>query len=64
MITSNVIEAAKKPKKWSAVGLISMLIISAMNPTNVAVPSFLVHHTATIRAENPIMSQRKAKLNI
>ncbi|MFX1495642.1 MAG: hypothetical protein ACFFBZ_15265 [Promethearchaeota archaeon] len=57
-------EAAKKPKKWRAVGLRNMLIISAIRPTNVAVPSFLVHQIASIKAENPITSQRKGKLNI
>ena len=64
MITSNATETAKKPKKWGDVGLKNILIINATKPTNVAVPGFLTHHTATIKMENPIMSQRKGNLDI
>ena len=59
--TSNTMDAAKKPKKWRAVGLTIMLIISAMKPTKVGVTSFLTHHTASIKAEKPIMSQQKGR---
>lgn len=41
-----------------------MLIISAMRPTNVAVPSFPVHHVASIKAEKPIRSQAMGRWNI
>lgn len=59
--TSNMMQAAVKPKKWKAVGLNIKFIIVAMQPTNVAVPIFLTYHTANIMAEKPIKSQQKGK---
>jgi len=56
-------EAAVKPKKCTASGLNMKFITVAMKPTNVAVPSFLTHHTANISAAKPIRSQRKGKWN-
>ena len=61
--TSNTTDAAKNPKKWRAVGRTIMLMIRAINPTNVAVPIFLDHQTARIKAEKPIRSQAKGKWN-
>ena len=61
---SNTTDAAKNPKKWRAVGRTIMLMISATNPTNVAVPIFLDHHRARIRAEKPMRSQAMGKWNI
>ena len=63
IITSNNIEVDVKPKKWMAFGLNIKFIMVAMKPTNVAVPSFLTHHTASIRAAKPIRSQRNGKWN-
>lgn len=63
-IASSDMDAAKKPRKWIAVGLRSRLIISARNPTNVADPSFLTDHTVRISIENPITSQKKGKWKI
>ena len=37
------------------------LIIVAMNPTIVVAPNFLVHHTAIVNSEKPIMSHRKGR---
>ena len=52
-----------KPKRCTASGLNMKFTMVAMKPMNVAVPSFLTHHTANIRAAKPIRSQRKGKLN-
>ena len=62
--TSNMMDAATKPKKWRAYGLTIMLITRAMSPTKVAVPIFLDHHTARIRAEKPMRSHAKGRWNI
>lgn len=64
MSASNKMEAAKNPMKWRAVGLPIILIISAMSPTNVAVPIFWHHHTARISAEKPMRSQAKGRWKI
>lgn len=47
--------------KWRAVGRRTRLITVAMTPTAVAVPSFLVHHTAMMRQVKPIRSQAKGR---
>lgn len=60
-VTSKSMEAAVKPRKWTASGRNMKFIIVAMKPTNVAVPFFLTHHTASIWATNPIRSQRKGR---
>ena len=49
-ITSKNIEATVKPKMCTASGLNMKFIMVAINPTNVAVSSFLTHHTANTRA--------------
>ena len=61
---SNTMDAAKKPKKWRAYGLTIRLITNAINPTKVAVPIFLDHHTARINAAKPMRSQAKGRWNI
>ena len=55
--------ATVKPKKNTESGRVGneKLITVAMSPTAVAVPNFLVHHTARVRDEKPIRSHRKGK---
>lgn len=63
----NLVNASKtklvavKPRKKKASGLNRKLMTVAMMPTAVAVPNFLVHHTATISDAKPIVSQRKGR---
>jgi len=59
--TSKTKLAAVKPKKKTESGRVGneKLITVAMRPTTVAVPNFLVHHTAKISDEKPIRSHKK-----
>ena len=57
--TSKTKLAKVKPKKKKASGLNMKFITVAIKPTAVAVPNFLVHHTARISEAKPIRSHRK-----
>jgi hypothetical protein len=59
VMTSNSVEAAVKPRKWTASDRTMKFTIVAMKPTNVAVPLFLTHHTASIWAADPQITEER-----
>jgi len=59
--TSKTKLATVKPKKKKASGLNKKFITVAIRPTAVAVPNFLVHHTAIISDAKPIRSHKKGR---